>query len=166
MNLAIVRQQISNLLLELPELADDDVLRADMVEGSTDAHDFLRMLERRRREAERMTEGIDAEIKHTLTHLGERKARMCRREEAMRVMIFRVMEAADLRKVELPEATISVFNGKEKVVINDEASVPHEYCYVKYTPNKTKIKVLLKAGTTLNWAALVQGEPGVSIRTK
>ena len=37
---------------------------------------------------------------------------------------------------------------------------------MKYTPDKTKIKELLKAGTTLNWAALIQGEPGVTIRTK
>lgn len=162
MNLALVRQQIHNLLLTLPELADDDILRADMLEAETDVHEFLRMLERRRQEAEHMTEAIAA----NMTALGERKARMWRREEAMRALMFKVMEAADLRKVELPEATISVRNGAEKLVINDEASVPHEYCSVKYTPHKAWIKELLKAGKTFNWAALVQGEPSVSIRTK
>ena len=95
MNLAIVRQQISNLLLEMPELADDDVLRSDMLEAETDAYEFLRMLERRRQEAEYMTEAIAANI----TALSERKARMWRREEAMRALMFKVMEAADLRKV-------------------------------------------------------------------
>ena len=99
MNLAIVRQQISNLLLELPELADDDVLRSDMLEAETDAHEFLRMLERRRQEAEHLTEAIAANI----TALSERKARMWRREEAMRKLMLKVMEAADLRKVELPK---------------------------------------------------------------
>ena len=43
---------------------------------------------------------------------GERKARMIRREEAMRTLMFAVMEAANLRKVELPEATISLRAGK------------------------------------------------------
>lgn len=162
MNLALVRQQIHNLLLTLPELADDDILRADMLEAETDVHEFLRMLERRRQEAEHMTEAIAANI----TALSERKARMWRREEAMRSLMLKVMETADLRKVELPEATISVRNGAKKVVINDEASVPKELCHVKYTPDKIRIKALLEAGTTFNWAAIVQGEPGVSIRTR
>ena len=80
--------------------------------------------------------------------------------------MLKVLQAANLPKVELPEATLSIRNGSEKVVINDETSVPHEYCYVKYTPNKTRIKELLKSGTTLNWAALVIGEPTIAIRTK
>ena len=33
MNLAMVRQQIDNLLLALPELAEDEILRPDMVEA-------------------------------------------------------------------------------------------------------------------------------------
>jgi len=161
MNLALVRQQIDNLLLAHPELAEDEFLRADMVEGSTDAHDFLRMLERRRQDAEHMTEAIAANI----ATLNERKTRLEWREEVMRKLMLEVMKTADLRKVELPEATISVHDGREKLVINDEASVPKELCYVKYTPNKTLIKAMLKGGTTLNWAAIVQGEPGVTIRT-
>ena len=49
---------------------------------------------------------------------------MERRDEALRNLTAQVLETANLRKVELPEATISVCNGVEKVVINDEASVP------------------------------------------
>lgn len=162
MNLALVRQQIDNLLLLYPELAEDEFLRADMVEGSTDAHDFLRMLERRRQEAQCMVDALE----DNFTQLRERQMRLERRVEAMRAMMLKVMETAALRKVQLPEATISIHNGKEKLIINDEASVPKEFCYVKYTPNKTAIKELLKAGAPCNWAAIVQGEPGVTIRTK
>jgi Siphovirus Gp157 len=161
MNLALVRQQIDNLLLAHPELAEDEFLRADMVEGETDAYDFLRLLERRRQDTEHMTEAIAANI----AALNERKARLEWREEVLRKLMLEVMKTADLRKVELPEATISVHNGREKLVINDEASVPKELCYVKYTPNKTLIKAMLKGGTTLNWAAIITGEPGVTIRT-
>ena len=57
-----IRQQIDNLLLAYPELAEDEILRGDMVEGATDAHEFLRMIERRRQDAECMTDAIAANI--------------------------------------------------------------------------------------------------------
>jgi Gp157 protein len=161
MNPSAIQQQIANLLLAHPELAEDDILRADTLEGQTDLHEFLRMIERRRQEAEHMTEAIARNI----VALGERKDRIERREQAMRKLMLQVMEAANLRKVEIPEATISVRAGSERLVINDETSVPRELCRVKYTPDKERIKDMLKSGTSVNWAAIVTGEPSVTIRT-
>ena len=37
LNVERIRQQITALLLECPELGEDEVLRADMIEGNTDA---------------------------------------------------------------------------------------------------------------------------------
>src|SRR5262245_8580308 len=112
-----VRQQIANLLVMHPELAEDDVLRADMVEGSTDAHEFLSSLTRKIGEDEAAAAGLE-EYRHDLL---VRKARLEHRAEVLRALAFKVMQAADLKKVELPEATLSVRNGTPKVIITDEA---------------------------------------------
>jgi hypothetical protein len=50
----LIHQQIVNLLLQYPELEEDDQLRADMIERETDTLEFLAMLERKRQEAEAM----------------------------------------------------------------------------------------------------------------
>ena len=42
---AVIKQQVENLLLAYPELTDDEQLRADMLEGSTDLVAYLRQLE-------------------------------------------------------------------------------------------------------------------------
>lgn len=163
MNADIIRQQISNLLLVYPELSEDDLLRADMIEGETKLHEFLRAIEGKRRDA--ITLGLA--INTTITDLKERQARFARREEAMRALMMKMMDAAALRKVELPEATLSIGKPREKVVINDEGSVPIGYCHPPILkPDKTKIRAALDAGETFNWAALVTGEPSLSVRTK
>jgi len=158
----VVQQQISNLLLLVPELAEDDVLRADMIEAQTEAHELLRKLETRRREATTLAAGINS----TIEELSTRLARMWRREDAMRRIIFRIMELADLRKVELPEATLSVRAGTQKVIITDEAIIPDILCKIVRQPDKVRIKEMLKDGQTVRGAELSNAESVLSIRTK
>ena len=93
----------------MPELADDDVLRSDMLEAETDAHEFLRMLERRRQEAEHLTEAIAANIT-VLARAGSHGA--ARRRNAR--TDAQGDGVADLRKVELADATICVRNGARR----------------------------------------------------
>jgi hypothetical protein len=166
MNPVAIRQQIDALLLAHPELAEDDVLRADMLEGETDLHEFLQMLILRRKETVSAIEGNAKIITAFITPIQERNARLEQRERVIRKVILAVMEAAGLRKIELPLATISTRAAGERLVINDDALVPQELCRVKhtYTPDKARILAQLKNGASFNWAALVPGEPGVTIR--
>lgn len=162
LDLAIVRQQISNLLLANPELVDDDVLRADTIKGETDAFDLLRQCEAKRREARLLTAGIASVI----NELNARLARIERREQAIRQLAFKLMEAADLRKIELPEATYSISNSAPKVVIIDEDELPALFIRVKREPDKSAINAALKSGAIVPGATLNNPEPHLTIRTK
>jgi len=157
----VIRQQIANLLLQWPELAEDDVLRADMIEGETDAIDFLRQVERKRQEAACMAGAIASNI----AEQGLRQARYVRREQVMRELEFKVLQAADLKKAELPEATLSVRAGVPKVIVTDEVALPEQLFRVTRSPDKAAIKEWLAKGPVPG-AEMSNSEPVLSIRTK
>lgn len=159
----VIRQQIANLLLQWPELQEDEVLRADMVEGETEAFDFLRIIERERQEAAAMAGALAENI----AQIGLRQERFERREKAMRVLAFKIMEAADLRKAELPEATYSIRNGQQKLVGDIPADhVPEQYRRVKIEVDRAAIKDALKNGSVIPGFELSNAEPSLSVRTK
>jgi hypothetical protein len=157
-----IRQQITALLLECPELKDDDVLRADMIEGNTDAFAFLSELERRRREACIQLAGLE----QTITDLEKRSERFIHRNEVIKKLMRTVLDAADLKKIELPEATISVRASAPKVILVSTADLPDYYWRVHREPNKTLIGAALKAGTQVPGAMLSNAEPHIAISTK
>jgi hypothetical protein len=156
-----IQHEIHNLLATNPELAEDDQLRADMVEGETDAFDFLSMLTRKIGENTSLAVGTDLYI----STLKERNERIYRRIEAFRALAFKIMCAADLKKAELPEATLSIRSGAPRVIITDEAALPDSACRIKREPDKTKIKELLQDGSVPG-AVLSNAEPVLSIRTR
>lgn len=159
----LVRQQISNLLVSYPELAEDEILRADMIEAETEAHEFLRLIERKRQEAASMAGAIAGNI----AELELRQQRFERREKAMRAIGFKIMETADLKKLEMPEATYSVRNGQQKVVGDaDPAKMSPYYTRTKIELNREAIKQALKDGQTVTGFTLSNAEPSLSIRTK
>lgn len=159
----IIRQQIANLILQNPELEEDETLRSDMVEGSTDAFEFLRMIERQRQD----TAALAGAIASNIAELGLRQERFERREKSLRALMFKIMEAADIKKAELPEATISISKGRERVSIEAGVDVPAIYCHPPVLkPDVKKIKAALETGERLNWATIITGEPSLSVRTK
>ncbi len=158
-----VRQQISQLLLVCPELLDDDVLRTDMIEAETDGIEFLRTLERKRSDT-RAT--IDV-LHRVVEDLELRMGRFERREEGIRTMMHKVLDAAGLKKVELPEATLSIRAGAPKVIITDENALSEEYFRIKKEPDKILIGAVLKiSGNTISGATLSNAEPHLSIRIR
>lgn len=159
---AVIQQQIANLVLQFPDLADDEVLRHDMIEGETEAFDFLSQIVRKIGDTKSLAAGTGEYIKE----LSERKARVERREEALRALAFKIMSAADIKKAELPEATLSVRNGAAKVVIHDEAAIPADCTKTTVAPDKAAIKEKLAAGQSVPGAYMSNGEPTLSIRVK
>jgi hypothetical protein len=75
------------------------------------------------------------------------------------------MMAADLSKVPLPEATLSLRPGPPKVVIGAENEIPAEYFRHEIKPNISAIKDALKAGKTVPGASLSNGAPSLTVRT-
>jgi hypothetical protein len=159
---AYIQQQINNLLLNYPELAEDEILRADMIEAETDANEFLSQVVRAIGANKVLATGTKAYI----DELSERKARIERRDEALRSVALKIMQTADLKKAELPEATLSIRNGTPKVVIIDETALPPDCVRTTVSPDKTAIKEKLSSGQAVPGAEMSNGEPTLSIRVK
>lgn len=157
-----VRLQISNLLLLHPELEEDKEFLADMIEGATDAHELLSILVRQIGETKAISDGTKGYVQE----LCERGRRLDRRVEGFRSLIHKIMETAQIPKIELAEATISIRNGTPKVMLTDEAALPDDCVKVVRNPDKTKIKEKLIAGETVPGACLSNSEPGLTIRTR
>lgn len=131
-----LRQQIDALLIQFPELNEDEVLRADTFEAETSLHAVLEQIVSILREAETTRDAIGARINTLL----ERMNRFDTRREALRSLIQKIIERADLKKVQLPEATLSISFRKPAPIVVDEAALPDEFCKFKRSPDMAKIK--------------------------
>lgn len=158
----VIRQQIGNLLAQFPELAEDEQLRADSIEGETDAFEFLASLIRRIEDAKALSEGVQGRIQE----LTERASRFDRRQDAFRSLAFKIMQAADLQKAELPCATLLVRNVPPKVIVTDETRLPDILCKITRAPDKKRIKELLDVGEAVPGCELSNGDTSLTIRVK
>lgn len=154
------RAQVSALLAQYPELAADEEVLLSALEGETDFEAVMARLVHAFLDAVAMKEALATR----LSNLRERSARFDRQAETFKAMMQRLMDASGLRKLTLPEATLSIRQGSESVNVVDERMLPQGY-FVR-TPDKTAIKAALKAGEPLPGVELVTGEPSLSIRTK
>lgn len=155
-----IEAQIDALIAAYPELAEDEELRADMLDGETDLRALLSRIVGKIREASAFVEAI----KTQRDHLSDRQARYKRREEAMRSLAHRLMDAARTRKMELPEATLSVRAVPPSVQIVDENTIPDVYAKLVRQIDKAAVKDALKAGETVPGAALSNGGETLSVR--
>jgi hypothetical protein len=160
-----VRQQIANLALTYPEIAEDEDAWAITVESETDVHDLLRQVEQRRQAAAAFAGGIASNI----AELELRLKRFERREQAMRELAFKIMTFAELKKAELDIATLSIRNGQQKLVNFANVvptSLPDDLCKIVRELDKTKIKERLKGGEAVPGFELSNAEPTLSVRVK
>lgn len=159
-----VRMQIEHLWLTHPGIWEDgdDQLLADSLEGETDFHRFLAAVTRRICEAEACAEGIGDLIRE----VKERQQRFERRSDALRDMAFKLMNAADVRKLELAQATLSIRAGQPRVIITDEARLPPDCVRIKREPDKIAIKEHLARGEHVDGAELSNAEPALAVRIK
>ena len=160
MNIDFVRAQIELLLIAHPELAEDEILRADMLEGQTDLHKALSTFVRLIGEAQGNIDGLAAYV----TTLQSRATRFERRIEAIRGLIFKLLTIADLKKVPLPEATLSVRRVPGHVIITDESQIDEDFFRVKREPDKKAIKEALEVGINVRGAEMSNGGETLSIR--
>lgn len=151
--------EIAALLHAYPELAEDEELRADTFEG-VGLNDVLSRLVAAAQDAKFTA----AAVADRIGELQQRKARFERRNEAMRSLLLRVLKAAGLPKAVLPEATVSIGKGRDKVEIIDEAKLPKWALRIVKSPDKTAIKERLDAGKKVPGAAMVTGGETLTLR--
>lgn len=153
--------RISDLIA--PMCGDDDTLFADMVEGETDLHAIVGRIHSQIARDEEMLTGIV----ERQANLAERKKRIADRVTASKAAIGMFLRAAKLPKVELPEATYSVRDGKPGLRIVDAEAVPSDLQKVKTEPDKTAINAAFADAADLpNWLVREPARDVVTMRTK
>lgn len=76
------------------------------------------------------------------------------------------MEATEIKKIESPFFTITLTQGRDMAVIDDEKSVPDEYVNVKtvVAPDKRAILAALKKGVDIDGAHMEKSKSSIRIK--
>ena len=158
-----IRQQIENLKVSFPDLIEDDESWQMSLESETDLAELMTNLVRKIEDAKALVIGT----KDRFEELEKRKARFEHRIDALRQLAFKLMQAAEVNKLELPEATLSLRNGAQQLVGEaDPTAMPDELCKVSRTIDRTKVKEAIKAGKDVPGFTLSNAAPSLSIRVK
>lgn len=146
-----------------PYCEEDEQLFADMIEAETDVHYFIGKLHAQIASDTELLTGIAARQEM----LAERKARLTARTAASKAAIGQLLRAAMLTKIELPEASYSVRDGKPSLQIIDPAAVPAEYQRVKTEPDKSAINEAFGDAQELpNWLCRETARDVVTARVR
>lgn len=146
------------------ELGDDEDLKLDTLEGETDLFEIVRrLLDRMEQE-----EGAKAALTSQIQDRTDRKTRTEKRIDAHRSAIMALMEAAEVDKLPLPEATCSLRQLAAKLAVNDVAAVPDDYVTKTPKPNMEAIKAAFSPDddNLPNWLRVEPPKPSLTIRRK
>ena len=158
-----LRIEIEAMLREYPELVDDEVLRADMVEGETNIKGVLAVLV----ELIGTTKALGAGLHDYIAELLTREQRYEARQEFLRDLIYRVMDSGQLKKLELPHATLSLRNNPQRLVGDaDAATLPDDLCNIKRSVDRKAIKAAVEAGQVVPGFMLSNAAPSLMIKVK
>lgn len=155
-----VIKEINMLLAEYPQLAEDEELLKDTLEGNTRLHEIMEKFLSSMRENETLAEAVSQRV----GKLRERQTRLTHRAQFYRTLMYRLLERTGVKSISLPEAKISVVNSPDKVIVTDESAIPDAFCRITKEPNKTAIKNALKSGTIIPGATLSNGGTTIQVR--
>lgn len=164
LNIRLEADAIARIAEQIAPMCDgDEELLQGMMTGETDIDHLVRRIhEQVARDDETL-----AGIKDRQDDLTSRKARITRRRDAFKSGIGKLLRAARLTKLELPEVTYSVRDGKPTLRVVDPDAVPEEYQRVKTEPDKTAINEAFAQSESLpNWLVREPAGDVVTMRTK
>jgi len=143
-------------------IADDPEAIHDAIEGETGLLEAITEAVDRVLEVETLSEALAARIKR----MQERKSRLEAQAERIRTAIVVAMGDVDLKKLELPEATITRKPVPAKVIVTDESLLPSKYLVEKTTVNVDRKALLadLKDNWTISGACLSNASETLAIR--
>lgn len=163
MRLDLTKIQIEAVAAMLRDLLEEDE-RAylDMLEGETDLYEWAgRLLDRIEDD-----QGVIAALSEQIADRQARKLRAADRIDANREALMALMQCANLDKLQLPEATLSVRDVAPKPVVVDEAAIPDELCRFKRAPDMAAIKAEVEAGRAVSGVTRDNGGRTLTIRRK
>jgi len=143
-------------------IGEDEEMAVTAIEGETGLIEAITEALDRVLEVEALAEAIAIQQKA----LSARKDRLGNQAERIRAAILNAMGAADLKKLELPKATLSRKSAPAKVIITSEADLPSQYLIEKteLRPDRKRLLEQLKAGFFVTGAELSNGGEQLSIR--
>jgi Siphovirus Gp157 len=136
----MLRRTIELLMERYPELKGDEELKNDMLEGSTDFRETMEKLLRRTQDSIYLARACQEAERD----IHDRRKRFEKRVDFGRELMKRLMEAAEVRKLEFPTATLSLINTAPQVVILNEYEIPDDFMRIKKEPNKILLKEMLE----------------------
>lgn len=161
MRLNVTLQQMEEVRSWLAGHEDDERLILDTLEGETDALEVIRRLLADNETDEGNIEALKAQIEMRRNRRQKAEERIERRREA----IARLMMAGGLKKLPLPEATLSARMSNPSLEVLSETAVPDEYRVPKLVPSKTRInEAFADAGTLPNWLTRNPPRPTITVR--
>lgn len=160
-NLALEANAVRVLRAALIEEGCDEDALTISIESETNLHENIAAVMEMITNDEALVEGLSV----MLARLSERKVRLSERLDRRRSAIERAMSVAELHRLELPEATLSLRRVPPGLLILDETAMPDSY--FKPSPPKldrNALKEALKAGTMIDGARLDNGSTSLTIR--
>ena len=111
-------------------------------------------------------EGDEAKLDHIILKYTQRRDAVRSRKEAIKRSLKIILLATQQKKIPHSLATITLRDGSQSVLIDDQTKIPTQLCKTTLTPDKAAIKKLLQAGEVIDGAVLNTGPQSISIRMK
>ncbi len=161
-NVQIQGEAARSLLANIRDvIGDDDEMIATAVEGETTLIETISSAVDRMAELDGHQKALETQIKN----LTERRSRFEDQHARIKAAIHVAMGQADLRKIELPQATLSLRAVPPKAEITDEAAIPSKFWKTKEpTLDKKAVLDALKAKEAVPGAVLSNGHETLSVR--
>lgn len=164
---AQIEREITDLIAAYPDLAEDDAIKADAIEGETGAHEFLSRVMRAVRSEEAMAVATKQAAQSVAEDFKRRQEAAERRAEGLRALAYRILQAAKANgPVRLPEATVSIANVPARVVIEDEYVIPEGFYTTRYVRSidKDAVKRAVEAGKPVAGAKMTDPSTRLHVR--
>jgi chromosome segregation ATPase len=163
-NSEIIKRQIEALKLHFTDLKDTESEEWLLsLESETDLPEFIEKMISRIEDAKIMVSGL----KEHISDLRARQDRFEWRIDSLRQTIATLMDRANVSKIEMAAATVSIRNGQPQLVGDiDPMDLPVDLVRTTIEPDKTAIKNALKAGREVPGYALSNAPPQLTIRIR
>lgn len=161
--IADLKIAIDGILVAHPDLAEDLDFACEVLSAETEIENILALLVDWTNDAKAMASAVKARK----MELGERQSRFEIQEDAYRRLIQSIMERANLPKIVLTEATLSIRHIPPAPIVVDEALLPDKFFRIKREPDMKLIKATMDSErVNIPGVCLSNGHSSLTIRTK
>lgn len=150
----------AQLLVQFPELEDDERALLDTLDGISDLDQQIVIAMREALVREAMANGVATLI----ATLGERKTRLTHGADNIRHAVLSVMVDAGRNKIAAPDMTLTASPGRPGVQIIDEALLPVDFVVTTRRADMKAINAAVKEGATIPGTAPKNPKPYLTVR--